>query len=115
MTTIVKEAIMLAIQASKHSKGQGLVGYLTTVADTRMDLMVGLVGRLLPMQVNAKSETTEPVVYRTTAEVREALLKRGLPPAKVDLIMGKTPSNVISGTFTRQDDNDVLAQAQLDQ
>ena len=104
MTTVVKEALMLAIQASKHSDNKGLVGYLTKVADERMDLMVGLIGRLLPMQINSKSETTETIIYKSPEEIRAALIAKGLPPRKVDLIMG-TNSNMIEASFTRNDND----------
>jgi hypothetical protein len=104
MTTVVKEAMMLAIQASEHSDGKGLVGYLTKVADERMDLMVGLIGRLLPMQVNSKSEPPEKIIYKTTEEVRAALIAKGLSPRRVDLIIGKD-LDVIEGSFMRKDND----------
>ena len=105
MTTLIKEAMMLAINASDHSNGAGLVGYLTTVANERMDLMVGLIGRLLPIQHEAQKETVDNAVYQTPEEIRNALLAKGIPPRKVDMIMGRDLT-VIDGTFKRVDSDE---------
>ena len=44
----------------------------------------------------------EPVVYKTVAEVRAALIARGMPIWRVDQIMDALTSNVIAGPFKRQ-------------
>jgi hypothetical protein len=107
---LLKEAIVLAAEASKHSKGDGLVGYLTHIADNRPDLFVRLIGKLMQLQgkteVNPEKEPAKPVVYKSSAEIRATLIERGMPVSKVDMLMGKTPSNVIDGPFKRQDVDD---------
>src|SRR5690348_2784437 len=60
-TRALKEAIILAAEKSKHSKGGDLEGYLRYLADEKPELFVPLLGRLLPLQVRAKEEIVGPV------------------------------------------------------
>jgi hypothetical protein len=54
-----------------------------------------LLGRLLPLQINARTQQTTKVVYSTVEEVRAALIARGLAPERVDLLLiGKVPEPV---------------------
>jgi hypothetical protein len=88
----MKDAIVFAAEHSKHSKDGTLEGYLLKVADERMDLFVPLLGRLLPLQINAKTQPTTKIVYSTVEEVRQALIDRGLAPERCDLLLlGKVP------------------------
>jgi hypothetical protein len=69
-----------------------LEGYLLMVANDHVDLFVPLLGRLLPLQINARTQQTTKVVYSTVAEVRAALIARGLAPERADLLLlGKVP------------------------
>ena len=105
MTRVLKDAILLAAEESKHSNGGGLGGYLTYIADERPDLFVKLLAKLLPLQereLAKAAKKAEPVVYKSVAEVRAALIARGMPVRKVDMIMGTQLSNVIDGPFKRQ-------------
>ena len=66
-----------------------------TLADNHKALFVPLLGRLLPLQINARTQQTTKVVYRTVEEVRAALIARGLAAERVDLLLlGKVPQPV---------------------
>jgi hypothetical protein len=94
-TRTMKEAIILAAEQSKHSKTGDLVGYLLFLADDHPELFAPFLGRLLPLQINAKTERSVKVTYRTVEEVRAALIARGLAPERVDLLLiGKVPEPV---------------------
>ena len=104
MTRVLKDAILLAAEESKHSKGGGLAGYLTDIADNNKELFVRLLMRLLPLQekelAQAAKKQDKPrkrVVYRSVAEIRAALIARGLPVHKVDMLMDTQSPNVIHG------------------
>jgi hypothetical protein len=115
MTTVLKDAIILAAAESQHAKdnGGGLVGYLVFLATERPDLFVRLLVKLLPLQEKERAQTAnepsrpvKPAAYRTaTAEVRAAPIARGTPVRKVDM-KGTQSSNVIDGPFKRQDVDD---------
>jgi hypothetical protein len=75
-----KDALIYAAEHSKHSKDHTLEGYLLTVADDHVDLFVPLLGRLLPLQINARTQQTTKVIAR------------GLAPERADmLLLGKVP------------------------
>jgi hypothetical protein len=115
MRRVLKHAILRAAAKSRHAKdnGGGLEGYLVHIADERPDLFVRLLAKLVPMQEKELAKTkkepdrpVEPVVYKTVAEVRAALIARGMPIWRVDQIMDALTSNVIDGPFKRQDRDD---------
>jgi len=60
-TRALKEAIILGAEQSKHSKGRGLVGYMTYLADEKPELFVPLLAKLLPLQVREKKECDGPI------------------------------------------------------
>jgi hypothetical protein len=82
--------------ALEHSADSGdgtLEGYLLDLADNHKALFVPLLGRLLPLQINARTQQTTKIVYRTVEEVRAALIARGLAAERVDLLLlGKPPA-----------------------
>jgi hypothetical protein len=113
MTRTLAEAILLAAAESKHSKGGGVAGYLTYIADNKKELFVRLLMRLLPLQEKELAKTkkeparpVKPVVYETVEEVRAALIARGMPVRRVDMMMAVQQPNVIAGRFKRQDVDD---------
>ena len=59
-TRMLREAIILAAENSKHSKGDGLVGYLRFLANEKPEVFAQLLGKLLPLQVKAKNEGVGP-------------------------------------------------------
>jgi hypothetical protein len=66
---------------------EGTVGYLMWLGMHNPKPFAGLLGRVLPLQVNAKTEQrTTRVAYRTVAEVKQALIERGMRPEVVDAI-----------------------------
>src|ERR1035437_362587 len=114
MTRVLKDAIVLAAAESRHAKdnGGGLVGYLTYIADTRPDIFVRLLAKLIPLQEQERAQTAKgpgkpikPAAYRTAAaEFRAVLIAQGIPVHQVD--EGTQSSNVIDGPFKRQDVDD---------
>jgi hypothetical protein len=90
-----KDALIYAAEHSKHSKDHTLEGYLLDIANNNKELFVPLLGRLLPLQINARTQQVTKVVYSTVAEVRAALIARGLASERVDLLLlGKVPQPV---------------------
>jgi hypothetical protein len=64
-------------------------------ADDHPELFAPFLGRLLPLQINAKTERSVKVTYSTVEEVRAALIARGLAPERADLLLiGKVPEPV---------------------
>ena len=109
MTRVLKDAILLAAAESKHSKGGGLGGYLTYIADNKPELFVRLLQRLLPLQERELAQAAkkaERVVYKSVAEARAALIARGMPLRTVDMMMDTQSSNVINGPFKTRDVDD---------
>ena len=90
-----KDALIFAAEHSKHSKDGTLEGYLLNIADNDKGLFVPLLGRLLPLQINARTQQTNKIVYSTVSEVRAALIAKGLAPERADLLLlGKVPTPV---------------------
>ena len=90
-----KDAIIYAAEHSADSGDGTLEGYLLDLADNHKALFVPLLGRLLPLQINARTQQTTKVVYSTVAEVRAALIAKGLAPERADLLLlGKVPTPV---------------------
>jgi hypothetical protein len=74
---------------------RALKSYVLDLADNHKALFVPLLGRLLPLQINARTQQTTKVVYSTVEEVRAALIARGLAAERVDLLLlGKVPQPV---------------------
>jgi hypothetical protein len=81
-TRVLKEAIILAAELSKHSETHDLVGYIQYLADNRPELFVSLLGKLLPLQVRAKNEGNGPVNLINTidsGELRKLWTVNNLP------------------------------------
>jgi hypothetical protein len=91
----LKDAIIFGMEHSIHSKDGTVESYMTTVADKRMDLMVPLAGKLLPLLINARTAITNKIVYQSVEEVKLALIAKGMPAEKVDLLLPtKAPTPV---------------------
>ena len=70
-------------------------GYVLFLANEKVEVFAQLLGRLLPLQINAKTERSVKVTYRSVEEVRAALIARGLAPERADLLLiGKVPEPV---------------------
>lgn len=106
-TRMVKDAIVLAAEHSKLSKGTGLVGYITWLADNRPELYAGLIGRLIPLQVKGKFEAqvehtikAKPESQMSVSEVAEYYAKlRQLPPSSAPLVIEHDDGEVATQRF----------------
>ena len=56
ITRVIKRALLLAAEKSKHSKDKSLESYLTFIADERPELFCSLLGRVIPIQAKIKTE-----------------------------------------------------------
>jgi hypothetical protein len=84
--TLLKEAIMIAAELEgSDGKGKGkLVGFLRKVAKEDIRSFAHLLGRVLPLQIYTKGETTVQVTYRSWSDVQEALAGRGITPTVIE-------------------------------
>jgi hypothetical protein len=85
LTRIVKEAILAAAEdvgnrlAEEAGKDpNGLVSYLEWAAMKQPAAYLALLGRVMPMQVEATNKDAD-VPYKTVEELQQALRDRGLP------------------------------------
>jgi hypothetical protein len=54
-----------------------------------------LLGRLLPLQVNARTQAHVRIQYSTVEQMREALIAKGLAPERADLLLfGAVPQPI---------------------
>lgn len=90
---ILREAILLAAELEgSDGKGTGkLVGYLRRVAKKDMKAFCSLLGRVIPLQVEALGlDEREEVTYHTVDDVRRELASRGISMEIALKIMGGT-------------------------
>jgi hypothetical protein len=71
----------------EYSGVDGLLGYLRWAAINRPASFLALLGRVLPLQLNIKSERSLKVTYKTVEETRAALKERGIEPGMVAEIL----------------------------
>lgn len=80
-TRILKEALLLAAeQTGENLRGRhGLVGYLRRQARREPRAFMGMLARVLPMQVNVDSTALVEVRnYHSVADIKSALRERGI-------------------------------------
>jgi hypothetical protein len=65
----------------------GLVGYLTWAALHRPAAFIAQLGRILPLQVNARTEQRVKVKYKSYEEVLVELRASGLTDEKINLLL----------------------------
>ncbi|MEY9136141.1 hypothetical protein ACVIWV_007287 [Bradyrhizobium diazoefficiens] len=95
VTREIKEAIVLAAEKSKRSKGKGLVGYLTFLADNRPETFTALLGRLIPLQAKVTGDfnidhtiKAKPETQMTPQELADYYRKlRALPASNKPLVI----------------------------
>jgi hypothetical protein len=90
---LLKDAIMMAAElegSNQHGKDK-LVGFLRRVARDDLRGFVMLLGRVLPLQVESRSDMKVEVVYHTVEEVRRELLSRGISVETVSNILHHEP------------------------
>jgi hypothetical protein len=84
LTRVLREAILLAAEQCPHSRGRGLVGYLTYLATEHpRTFSRSLLARLIPHDLRLRAEVTAPL--ETADEVRQKLRDRGIPVDKMRL------------------------------
>jgi hypothetical protein len=62
----------------------GLKGYLRWASMYRANAFIAQLGRVMPLQVNVKSEKKVEIRYETVEEVRVALRAKGIDPDVLD-------------------------------
>lgn len=78
-TRMLKEAVLLAAEAAGNKKGRGgVVSYLTWGAKNQPASFMALLARILPLQIEAKQTSHTEVIYRSVADIRQELLRRGI-------------------------------------
>jgi hypothetical protein len=71
----------------EYSGVDGLLGYLRWAGVNRPASFLSLLGRVLPLQLNIKTERSLKVTYKTVEETRAALKERGIEPSMVAEIL----------------------------
>jgi len=95
---LLKEAILMAAElegSNQHGKDQ-LVGFLRRVAREDLKSFCMLLGRVIPTQIENRTETNIEVTYRSVDEVRRELASRGIDLELVARIINEPPT-VIDG------------------
>lgn len=94
MTLLLKDAIVKAAEiVGNNGRGRdGLVGYLARLAVKEPKSFAGLLGRVLPYHITARTDNYH--IYGTREEVINALHDRGLP---IDAIFEDVPSLTFGG------------------
>jgi hypothetical protein len=89
LTRIVKEAILAAaedvgnrLDEEAGKDPNGLVSYLEWAAMKQPAAYLALLGRVMPMQVEATNKDAD-VPYKTVEELQQALRDRGLPVERI--------------------------------
>ena len=80
MPRLLKDCILLAAElegSDGHGKDQ-LVGFLRRLINEDIRAFAMLLGRILPLEFNARNDTHVEVVYETVDELRAELEERGL-------------------------------------
>jgi hypothetical protein len=79
-TRVLREAVLLAAAAAGSEKRRnGLFLYLKKVAKRQPAVFMPVLARLLPLQVESQQTSKTKVTYRSVAELRQELIKRGVP------------------------------------
>jgi hypothetical protein len=92
-TKMLKEAILLAAEL-EGSDGEGkdeLVGFLRKVAKEDRRSFVMLLGRVLPLQAESRTDMRAEAPYRTVEEVRHEMEERGITLDVIKRIMDPPP------------------------
>jgi len=76
------------LEGSDQRGKDKLIGFLRRVAREDLRAFVGLLGRVIPLQVETKGNVSVDVTYRTVDEVRRELASRGISIETVQRLMG---------------------------
>jgi hypothetical protein len=106
VTRILKDALLLAAERAGQPQvtydvdgniiriepGEGgLDGYLLSCALYERRAFMTLLGRVMPLQINMKSEARERVVYESSEQVRRIIVERGLDRLLKDEVVVPMP------------------------
>lgn len=80
---LIKDALVEAAEkVGENGKGSlGIVGYFMRIAKQRPDLFCGMIGKIIPLQIQGSGPNGElqTVTYRSRTDVIDELKARGLP------------------------------------
>jgi hypothetical protein len=83
-TRLLKECVLLAaeLEGSDGEGKDGLIGFLRRIAKDDLRTFAMLLGRVLPLQVETRTDIDEHdlVAYKTVEEVRRELEESGITP-----------------------------------
>jgi hypothetical protein len=82
-----KLAMLWAAEHSDHSSDHTLQGFYLHIANAFPQDHARNLNRILPLQVDARHEIRQKVVYKTSAEVIAGMLERGMPQKVIDKII----------------------------
>jgi hypothetical protein len=88
-----KLAMVWAAEHSDHSDGT-LQGFYLYIANKFPQDHARNLNRLVPLQVDARHEIRQKVVYKTSAEIKAAMVERGMSQQRADAIERALQSEV---------------------
>lgn len=90
-SSVLWEATFLAAETvgSDDAGTDGLTGYLTTVARENRAVFCSLLGRAMPLQLETDPLAHTKIEYPSVVEIREKLIKRGVPPEIIRIIFSE--------------------------
>jgi len=85
-TTLLKECILMAaeIEGMDGEGRDGLTGFLRKIAQEDLRAFTMLLGRVLPLQIDHRTDVRVEVTYKTVEEVRRELEERGISFEAID-------------------------------
>ena len=77
---LVKDAVLMAAEANgSDGKGKdGLLGFMLRAIDEDFRGFLMLLGRIMPMQVETRTDLKTEIVYRSVTEIRREMASRGI-------------------------------------
>jgi hypothetical protein len=103
VTRVLKTAIVLAGEKSRHSKDGSLLSYLIHVADEYPALYIGLLGRLVPVEAKLKTDFERPQRLTSDMSLNEMVTQFELKIKNEDY---QPPPPVIEHNNDGDDDDD---------
>lgn len=89
-----KLAMIWAAENSDHSADKTLQGFYLYIANKFPQDHARNLNRILPLQVDARHEIRQKVVYKSVEEVKAAMVERGMSQQRVDAIERALQSEV---------------------
>jgi hypothetical protein len=89
---VQKLAMVWAAEHSDHSADKTLQGFYLHIANAFPQDHARNLNRLLPLQVDARHQVVQKVVYKTVEQVIEGMRERGMSQKLIDAIVGALTS-----------------------